>query len=55
MKNAIVKAHIILEINGINTSLTKHMAINETFVLDTEKYPDAKLVSINFVELKMIF
>ena len=55
MKNAIVKAHIILEINGVNMSFTKHMAINEIFVLDTEKYPNAKLVAINFVELQLIF
>jgi len=51
---SITKLDIIIKVNGVNVSLTKHIQKNEEFILDTEKYPDAKLVSIKFRETTLV-
>jgi len=55
MKNAVVKVDIIIEIDGNRIGLTTHIEKDSCFELDTEKYPNAKLIAIRFKELKLIF
>jgi len=55
MKHAIVKVDVIIKVDGTNMSLTTHIKKDESFVLNTEKYPNAELVSIKFTEVTLIF
>jgi hypothetical protein len=54
MKKAIAKLDIIIKCNGEIKSITTHIQHNNTFVLDTEKYPNAEILSISFTEIKLI-
>ena len=54
MKNAIIKVDVIINVDGTNVSLTTHIEKDKSFVLDTERYPRAELVSIKFHEVKLI-
>lgn len=55
MKKAIVKVDVIIKMDGKNIGLTTHIEKGRMFELDTEKYPNAELVSIYFSEVTIIF
>ena len=55
MKKAIVKVDVIIKMDGKNIGLTTHIEKGKMFELDTEKYPNAELVSIYFSEVTIIF